>query len=398
MAIKVKGTIILDELYPLIKEKMSNAKIEREFVKNVNVFFNNNANQLHDIAPYNRIYFNKADEDRFFASIGITRDQIINIIKKCYFYDINFNPECAKDPVTEAMFCIIRFYLLEGQNKKAIMATLYTLLTGKFYASLHYGFWKYGTNKAVMDYVINNDLTDKFDLKKEGTIYKALYKLAETYILKYQAVLKKKEIDDETMTKHMQQLRDREKSFLRNISNAYYEAYNDKRYLNYEFQVDDETTFRITENDAATAARITRNTVNKLASEETDMRICNYASDITKNKIRVVAIKDIMSAITGDKTNFEALGRLINISICLYMEEFDIRKNPIGGPVFISEVIKPTPNTKNKYYIEKKNILVSLIEKVSVEYKRCTREDTRNNYQRAVLTYLMYTVSKVALK
>ena len=39
---------------------------------------------------------------------------------------------------------------------------------------------------------------------------------------------------DDTFGKMIQQLRDREKSFLKNISTAYYEAIENKNYLNYE--------------------------------------------------------------------------------------------------------------------------------------------------------------------
>jgi hypothetical protein len=261
-----------------------------------------------------------------------------------------------------------------------------------------------------MDYVINNVLSDKFDLKKEGTIYKALYKLAETFIDKYNTQFKK-QVSDEEMTKHMQQLRDREKSFLKNISNAYYEAYENKNYLNYEFQVEEEDNFRITENDAATAARITQNTMSYLTAQKVDMQICNQASGFSvitnrdksgqktsQNSITIkpLQIKDAMENILSDKTNYPKLARLINLDICLFMEDPANKGYRIGSSQFIVDSLKSTPNTKNPYYIEKKKILVDFLDQYCASYHRViNRADTRNNFMRVILAYIVLVISKV---
>lgn len=403
-----KEYIIIEKLYPLVEQKIGSR--EKKYKDVIANFFNKNHDQIFDIAPYNRIYFNKDDEDRLFDAVGISRGEIDNIIKDCFFYNINFNPKCAKEPYVQLLFCILRYYIIKGKKKEAILTTIYILLSGKFYASLHYEFWKYPPNKAVMDYVINNVLSDKFDLKKEGTIYKALYKLAETFIDKYNTQFKK-QVSDEEMTKHMQQLRDREKSFLKNISNAYYEAYENKNYLNYEFQVEEEDNFRITENDAATAARITQNTMSYLTAQKVDMQICNQASGFSvitnrdksgqktsQNSITIkpLQIKDAMENILSDKTNYPKLARLINLDICLFMEDPANKGYRIGSSQFIVDSLKSTPNTKNPYYIEKKKILVDFLDQYCASYHRViNRADTRNNFMRVILAYIVLVISKV---
>ena len=55
------------------------------------------------------------------------------------------------------------------------MAIVNMAFSGKFYPSIHYGFFKKVQPveyKWVMDYVVNNMLTGKFDLKSKGNVIK----------------------------------------------------------------------------------------------------------------------------------------------------------------------------------------------------------------------------------
>ena len=125
-----------------------------------------------------------------------------------------------------------------------------------------------------MDYVINNMLSDKFDLKKEGTLFGAIKKLAITWLGTYKSKITGARTTDDNYGKLIQQLRDREKSFLKNIANLYFEAYENKSYLNYETDNLSADEFRITDNDAATAARITESAVNRMTSQAVNIKIC----------------------------------------------------------------------------------------------------------------------------
>ena len=88
-------TVIIDHLYPLVSESMD--KNGKKFLDNISIFFNKNHEAIHNIAPYNIIYFNKDDKDKMFNSLKLTEEQVIDIIKNCFFYDINYTPLAAKD-------------------------------------------------------------------------------------------------------------------------------------------------------------------------------------------------------------------------------------------------------------------------------------------------------------
>ncbi len=392
------SNIILQELYPLVESKIKTKS--RLFLQNIAKFFNSRHEDLYNVAPYNRIYFNKTDKDNLFKSIDIEEKEVDNILKKCFFYNMDYNPQCAKEPYVELVMCIIRYYIKNNESKNALMATMYLCFSGKFYASLHAYFWKYPPNKSIMDYVVNNMLSDKFDLKREGTIFGAVKKLSETWIDTYSVKSKSNRsninsntLSDNDFGKLVQQLRDRLKSFMKNISNAYYEASDNKYYMNYETDSLDEDNFRLTTNDAAKAARITDSTMGLITSQKVDMRRCNCCAN---SSIKASVLRDMLESIFEEKENLPKLRRCINIIICSFMAEYP--GVSIGGADFIKNSVKSKPNSKDKYYIELKSTLEEFLMNSSSNYRNITREATKNNYYKALLMYLVLTISVVALK
>jgi hypothetical protein len=288
--------------------------------------------------------------------------------------------------------CCIRYYLLKKDRSNADFTAIYTAFSGKIYASLHWDFWKkFPPRKAeqVMDYVINNMLSDKYDLKKEGNLFGAIKKLCITWLDTYQEDIKKCDSDDDWKL-IIQQLRDRVKSFLKNIADLFYKAYNEKLYVNYETDDLDQDSFRLTDNDAAKAARITEATMNILTSQKVDLEIADNCKNENVGRTEIV---EIIEAILSDKDNLHSVRRVINIIICDFM-----RANPnarVGGPKFISYTIKAKPNTKSEILIELKTTITSWLDNNSVNYRmRKHRQATANNYYKSIISYLALIIAK----
>ena len=51
------SNVIIKELYPFVESAIKEKT--RSFLQNVSKFFNARHEDLYDVAPYNRIYFNK---------------------------------------------------------------------------------------------------------------------------------------------------------------------------------------------------------------------------------------------------------------------------------------------------------------------------------------------------
>ena len=384
--------VIIKKIYPLVEAALN--KNSRKFIQNINLFFNSRHEQLFDIAPYDNIYFNKTDVDALWKSIGLTEEQILPLMEMVYYWDLGLRPKCATEPYIVVLMCAIRYYLKKNDTKNAEITTIYLCFNGKIYASIHSRLWKYPPRKqqTVMDFVVNNMLSDKFDLKKEGSVFGAIKKLSQTWLSTYGSTLKKNDISDDDIRQMIQQIRDRVKSFLKNIASLFYEAVQNKNYLNYEEDNLDEDNFRLTSNDFATAARITASTMNIFTSQKVNMGICNAC---VNESIKSLELRDIMEGIIGDNNNLPDLKKVVNVIICDFME-----KNPgqrINSPKFINESIKPKPNTKSPMLIDMRNTIYSWLDENSANYRRRkSRLATANNYYKAVISYIVLTICKAA--
>lgn len=382
---------ICTDLYKLIESKLSKNNIKRSFMNCLANFFNTRHEQLYDIAPYTNIYHNQSDVDKLFKSLDMTENEVLEILKKVGFWKENYRPKCAKEPYVEVLMCIIRYFLKNNDTKDAELATIYLCFSGKFYASLYSALWKFPANKQVMDYAINVMLTNKFDLKSEGNLFAAIKKLAVTWLKKYKSALVGKNTDDD-IGKLIQQLRDRVKSFLGNIYTEYRKAVDNKAYLNYESDSLDADSFRITDNDAAVAARLTEGAVNILTTQAVSTQYCNIIAD---DRVKSYQIKDILEKIIlGNKENIPQVRRVINIMICDFFAG-----NPgksVNSDEFIRYAIAAKPNTKNPLIIEMKQTVLSWLEQDAVYRTRSKTLATANSYYSRVLFYFALIVVKAS--
>lgn len=393
MAYDKVTSVIVTKLYPKVEAALN--KNTAGLKRVISEFINKNYDLLYAIAPYDRIYFNQNDINSIFKSLGMEEKEVIDIMSNCFFWDLPYNPQCAKEPYVMTMMMIIRYFMIKNRSKDAELATIYLAFSGKFYSSVHGLMFpeappsKYPT---VMDYVVNNMLTEKFDLRREGTVFGAIRSLCLTWMGTYEKQIKGKPDDDE-LGKLVQQLRDRERSFMYNIASLYYDAYKDKTYLNYETDnLDSGAEFRITDNDASKAARYTENAINYLTSNTVSLQICNKCKD---QNIKASEIKDIMEAIISNNENLPTLRRVINILICDFMRNFSGK--PVSSIEFISHSIRAKPNTKDEYIIELKETITKWLDDNSENYRRRkSRVATQNSYYKAVLMYLVLVINSTA--
>ena len=384
-------SVIIDKLYPVIAKSLD--KNLSKFKNNIFDFINDNSSQLYDVAPYDVIYFKQKDIDNIFKSLGITEQEVIEIMRDCFFWKIPYNPPAAKEPYVLVCMMAIRYCLIQKKKKEAELITIYLAFSGKFYASLFTGvvFTKVAPSKykTVMDYVVNNMLTDKFSLRTQGNVFGAIKLLCVTWLDTYGNDLIGK-IDDDEVGKMIQQLRDREKSFLMNIAKLYYSAYENKNYLNYETDnLSDGAEFRITDNDSLKATRYTETAINYLVTNSVSLNICNKCKD---QNIKATEVKDIMESILSDKNNLNDLYRVVNILICDFMRNYPNKS--VGSVDFIANSIKMKPNTKDAYILEMKKIILNWLDENSPNYRRRkSRVATAISYYKAVLMYLVLAIS-----
>lgn len=387
-------SVVKDKLYTLvIKNYETNKnKIKACFGR----FVEKRQQDLYDIAPASRIYFGQEDIDDFYNSLGITELEANEIIKGTYYYPIsNFNPRAAKDAFTCTMLCLIRYSVLNNLSKEVEMYTAYLSFSGKFYPSIHYSSFpkvQPSEYRHVIDYVVNHELSGRYDIKKEGNIFKAVRSIGNTWYNTYNS--KFKSFDDEDVVYLIQQLHNRIKSFMQNIAEIYYDVYAKKdTYLSYDSDSLSDDNYHLADNDSLKMERILEKTMTYMNNNRVNFSWCISSSD---QYVRADEVKEIMTSILNDSVNIPNMRELIRCMLTIFFTQSDTKD--INDPHFLALTIVPKPNTKDQYEIRKKDIVEKWLNENSAQYrKRRNRPTTASSYQKSVTKYValcIYNVNK----
>lgn len=380
-------TVAVDKIYPIVEKSLSKNTIS--YKKNIQNFFESRSTELYDIAPCSRILFGNNEKDDFFRSVGINKSDIHECLKDTYYWKMNYSPIAAKDELTMTMMMIIRYFVLKNDEKNAELSAIYLAFTGMFYATSHYNSFPIVPYRHIMEYVVNNMLTMKFDLKREGSIFGSIKSICKTWLSKYKSILKDPD-DEETAQVLIKQLQGRIKSFLKNIASLYYEAWENKLYMTYDSDSADEDSYRIVDNDSLKSERYVENAMNFINNNNVDFRLCTMASD---QYVKVSEVKSIIESIQDDKQSIAEIKELFRLIIYDFMQG---SKNKTPASIeFVSYSIKAKPNTKNKDIMRQKQIIEGWLDEKSSQYrKRKSRSATKSSYYQSVLTYYVLVINK----
>lgn len=380
---------ILKNLYPHVAKQIQ-ANMTG-YKKVLSKFMNDRHEDLYDIGPCTRIFFGQSDIDDYFEKTKIDINKAKSAIQQTYYGTIaNFSPICAKDPFTICVLCTIRYFLLKKNTKETELAALYLAFSGKFYPSVHYGsFPKFVPNehREVMEYVINNMLSNKYDLKTQGSTIGAVRSIVNTWLKTYDDRFK--DFDDTDVVYVLDQLRNRLASFIKNIATLYYDAYDNKdAYLTYDSDNLSDDNYHLADSDSFKAERAIESAVNYITTSAVNYKYCKMAAD---NNVRTDEIKSIIESLMNNKESLIDIRELIRILVYSYYAQS--KRKDVRDIDFITFSLAPKPNSKDKNYLRQKEILEDMLNENSPAYKRRkSRTATRLSYHKAVLTYFVLVI------
>lgn len=382
----IEDTVIIDQIYPLVEATM---KTKTSALKScIERFIHSRQASLYDYAPVDRIFFKKSDVNDFFNSINVNLKTITNILPQLYYWQDDELQAC-KDEFSLTAFMVMRWLLSNKKDQKLIeLCAVYIAFSGKFYASCHYKLWPHSLPKReVMDYVINYMLSQKYDLIKQKSVFGAVRSLTMTWLEAYKDELMG-EITDERLCYIIHQLHNRILAFLKNISVPYYEAYNNKLYLNKESDNYDKEDYRIANNDSTMISSITEKAMTYFTSTQISINVC-YS--VSSTGVDPYEIKAIMENILNSNERLNDLRTVINTLLTDFHTKYPDEKD-MTGPKFIANSIAMKPNTKDKNIIAMKNIVLNWLN-TSERYQNIKTQATKNNYYKSILGYIAITVN-----
>ena len=379
-----KGKEIVNKVYPVVNKAYTANKAAVK--KNIGDYITSKYDQMYASSPYDRISFN--DFANFWKAIKLTENQIAGLMQGCYFMDIPaYNPRSAKSPFVATMICCIRSALKSNDTKMSELLSIYLAFSGQFYPSIHSGCWKYLPNKEAMEYVVNNKLSNKYDLKKAGNVFGTIRNICLTWLSTYKKDIISENFDDGDYSNVVQQLHDRIKSFMKNIAKLYYE--NKDNYFNYARDNMDPEDFRLRDTNSTLAEKYTAMAVTYMTTRDVDYRFCGMVAD---ENVKKDEIKSIMSSIFHNKDNISDLRKVTNIIITDFMREYP--DEPISGIKFLTYSMSTKPNTKDKDLIFVRETIVKWLNENSVDYvRRKSRQGTATSYYKSVLKMICLCIN-----
>lgn len=389
---KFDTTAIVDLVYPKIEESIK--KNFNAWKKCLSSFIQKRHEMLFDTVPCDRIYYRDNDREELFDSLKLIRSDIKEGLRQTYYFNVEkFKPRQAKDTVTIVALCLVRYFFKNKEQKNLELAMIYLSFSGLFYPSIHYGSFpmvapsKY---RHVMEYVVNNKLSMKFDLKSTGSVIGAIKNINNTWINTYKDDIKK--FEDEDVTYVIQQLHNRIKSFMVNIAKLYYEAYENKEYISYEKdsvpEEEGSSNYHLADNDSFKLQIYVDKTMTKINTARVDIKVCKMCADAN---VKTDELRSIFESIMNDGNNIVLVKEFITNMIATYLAQSDNKE--IVSLAFLKFVTMPKPNTKDPLIIRMREISEQLLDDVSVSYrKRKHRNVTRQSYMKAFHKYFAITV------
>lgn len=382
-------TAIKDGVYPLVKSSLSTSSGVNKFKKCVQWSMDKRPGMFAPI-PNDRLYFGKEDADSFWKALNINQNDVRDQLKKAFFWNMNYSPIAAKDPLTVTALSVVRYFLLNNKSKEAELAAIYLAFSGKCYPSKHYSSFNFlaTDSEEVMLYVVNTQMSAKFDLKREGTVFGTIRSICITWLNTYKD--KFRSYSDDDIGYLIKQLLSRVSSFLKNFASLYYEAYKNKDYITYDSDNMSDDNFHLADNDSLKAERATDKTMNWITSRRADYKICASCAD---QNVKRDEIKEIVESILDNQDNIVLLRELIGNIIADYMR--NSKEKDVRSIEFISYSIVSKPNAKDKNILRIKEIIYKFLEDNSENYRRRKKRiPTQNSYYKALLEYIVLVISK----
>lgn len=379
---------IKKKLWPMVEAALDKPVVRTAYKKLINDFISLRTEYLYDTLPCDRLLCSELEMDKLFDILKIKKNEVKDIIDETYYGPVdNFNPLAAKHEFTVTQLLVIKYFMQNKMKKDCDLAVIHLAFSGKFYPSVHYRSYPTVTPvRHIMEYVVNNKLSKKFDLTIHGNIIGAVKSVANTWLTTYTDRLRK--CEDEDVVYLIQQLHSRVGSFTKNIATEYYEAYEDKDlYISYSSDSFDSEDFHLADSDTLKVGRCTETAINAINSNGVEYKICKMCSstDITPNECKAV-----IESIVSEKENIPEMKELISLMISLY---FSTGERDVSNINFITYTISPKPNAKQKEILRTKEIIENwLCESGTAYMRRRSRIATKNAYERAVRMYFALVI------
>lgn len=380
-------SVILANIYPKVEQAFTSKETQRKFSAIVASYVDRNVNRLSTAGPSKRTLFSDMERNKVYDLIDFDPKICKAIVKQSNYIKASW--KIVNDPFNLVMMMILRYAKLNQLDQINQLAVTY--LTLSMYPSLHYKYFKFEPNEAIMEYTINN-LSNKFKVKQVGNILQALVDTTALADKTYDKNIR--HANDKELTDYINAYKTRLNSLIKKIRDAFEKDYRSGNYMNTERDNEDENDFKTSDSNSLLIQRIVDQVVLKLSVNGPDSRIVDISAKM--NQVSVNETRNTLNQLTQNKDESVNIRALCESILYLYLFNGENHVNDLNGSKFLTFclAVYKKSNTNDENVIKVKSILDTWIEKYSETYRKTQRVATLNNFRRALYTFFVFTLQR----
>jgi hypothetical protein len=380
-------SVILANIYPKVEQAFTSKETQRKFSAIVASYVDRNVNRLSTAGPSKRTLFSDMERNKVYDLIDFDPKTCKAIVKQSNYIKASW--KIVNDPFNLVMMMILRYAKLNKLDQINQLAVTY--LTLSMYPSLHYKYFKFEPNEAIMQYTINN-LSNKFKVKQVGNILQALVDTTALADKTYDKNIR--HANDKELTDYINAYKTRLNSLIKKIRDAFEKDYRSGNYMNTERDNEDENDFKTSDSNSLLIQRIVDQVVLKLSVNGPDSRIVDISAKM--NQVSVNETRNTLNQLTQNKDESVNIRALCESILYLYLFNGENHVNDLNGSKFLTFclAVYKKSNTNDENVIKVKSILDTWIEKYSETYRKTQRVATLNNFRRALYTFFVFTLQR----
>lgn len=380
-------SVILANIYPKVEQAFTSKETQRKFSAIVASYVDRNVNRLSTAGPSKRTLFSDMERNKVYDLIDFDPKVCKAIVKQSNYIKASW--KIVNEPFNLVMMMILRYAKLNQLDQINQLAVTY--LTLSMYPSLHYKYFKFEPNEAIMQYTINN-LSNKFKVKQVGNILQALVDTTALADKTYDKNIR--HANDKELTDYINAYKTRLNSLIKKIRDAFEKDYRSGNYMNTERDNEDENDFKTSDSNSLLIQRIVDQVVLKLSVNGPDSRIVDISAKM--NQVSVNETRNTLNQLTQNKDESVNIRALCESILYLYLFNGENHVNDLNGSKFLTFclAVYKKSNTNDENVIKVKSILDTWIEKYSETYRKTQRVATLNNFRRALYTFFVFTLQR----
>lgn len=380
-------SVILANIYPKVEQAFTSKETQRKFSAIVASYVDRNVNRLSTAGPSKRTLFSDMERNKVYDLINFDPKICKAIVKQSNYIKASW--KIVNDPFNLVMMMILRYAKLNQLDQINQLAVTY--LTLSMYPSLHYKYFKFEPNEAIMQYTINN-LSNKFKVKQVGNILQALVDTTALADKTYDKNIR--HANDKELTDYINAYKTRLNSLIKKIRDAFEKDYRSGNYMNTERDNEDENDFKTSDSNSLLIQRIVDQVVLKLSVNGPDSHIVDISAKM--NQVSVNETRNTLNQLTQNKDESVNIRALCESILYLYLFNGENHVNDLNGSKFLTFclAVYKKSNTNDENVIKVKSILDTWIEKYSETYRKTQRVATLNNFRRALYTFFVFTLQR----